>query len=274
MKKHLSLMLLTLLVTTVGIAVVHAQSGDDAVRKASQAAKSNAKAYKGASVPARLKKNASENKAARKAYDATQTPEYKARVAAESKRLSEGVLGVSGFTAQYSDLPGGSGEGTAHDAPKLAADERVYIFISSSMPESTLRAYAAAIDRLGDRNVVMVMRGFVGGVGSFLQTGTFISKILFKDVNCRKEGCSTYGAEVIIDPELYRRYRPQSVPAIVFAKGVRPFDPDRSEGNKDNTPAAAKWWLVYGDASLGHVLTVIDREAKTEKLGKMGRVAG
>ncbi len=252
-----------------------ARADDEAVRRAAVAAKEKSKSYQGIIVPDHLKKGGKENAAARAAFEATEAPEFKARVDAEKKRLAEGALGISEFAAHYGDLPveGGqeAGKGDKQPAPRLAADERVYIFISSSMPEATLRAYAASIDRLGDRNIVMVLRGFVGGATSLLPTATFISKVLFKDVTCRGEGCPTFNTEVIIDPELYRRYRPQAVPAVVYAKGVRPFDPDRSEGNKENTPSASNWWMAYGDASLGHVLKVLDREAKTGKLEKMAK---
>jgi hypothetical protein len=116
------------------------------------------------------------------------------------------------------------------------------------------------MDKLGDKNVVMVLRGFVGGAGAFKPTMKFISRILYHDPDCSDlSGCPTFNATVEIDPNLYRRFMPERVPAIVYARGITPHDPDVSEAIPENVPAlkSSSWVMLYGDASLGYLLSKI-----------------
>ena len=73
----------------------------------------------------------------------------------ERERIQKEVFGREGV--YYKDSKKGSATGG------LGTNERIYIFLSSSIPTETLRRYTSAVGALGDRNVRFVMRGFIGG---------------------------------------------------------------------------------------------------------------
>jgi len=144
----------------------------------------------------------------------------------------------------------------------LSPDERVYVFISSSVPLDTLRNYARAIDRLGYDNIFMVMRGFVGGMKYIRPTIDFISSILKKDSSCdfaSGEQCEVFSAAVNIDPLLFRAYNISEVPAIVYARGVSVSDSALSEGLTDNATYKDAY-VVYGDVSIEYAVKKIKEE--------------
>jgi type-F conjugative transfer system pilin assembly protein TrbC len=202
--------------------------------------------------------------AAKKTYDNVASPEYQLKVSKEAERMRRELFKTGDAYADYYAV-----EKKAPDS--LAASERIYIFISESVPMSTLRAYAADISRLRDPNIVMVLNGFVGNKPQFEPTVGFMARVIERDSGCVEDnmgggGCEMLEATVMVDPNLFERYRPKVVPAIVFASGVSPALPDVSEGDDDNSPAAASWWMIYGDASLRYALEFTNREAKAKSL--------
>lgn len=152
--------------------------------------------------------------------------------------------------------------------PALSQTERVYIFISSSMPKSTLRQYAMALDRIKDPNITMVMRGFVGGMKLFRPTYRFTQDILIKDEGCTGQAgqkCDAYNAMIQIDPMLFTRYDITSVPAIAYADNVNILEPDSSEGLSDKVNVGNSL-VIHGDISLEYALQEFHRETKKESL--------
>jgi len=150
-----------------------------------------------------------------------------------------------------------------HGTSILKEDERIYIFISSSVPKETLQNYARDLDALGDPKISIVMRGFVGGMAKVRPTLEFLKGILFKGEKCASEKCDAYRAPVIIDPLLFRWYEIEAVPAIVYASGVRGMAADR-EGVEEGE--AGDYYVVYGDAALDGALDLIDREVRASSL--------
>ena len=150
---------------------------------------------------------------------------------------------------------------------KLADNERIYIFISSSVPLSTLRNYAADIDKLGGQNVFMVMRGMKNGMKYMKPTIEFVSSVIKKDQSCdmTKTECDTYSAEVQIDPLLFRRYGIDKVPAIVYATGVDVMDIQGSEGIAENAKVN-DFYVIYGDMALDYALERINEEVRSKNL--------
>jgi type-F conjugative transfer system pilin assembly protein TrbC len=154
----------------------------------------------------------------------------------------------------------------------LLPDERIYLFISSSMPVSTLRNYAADIDRLKDARITVVLKGFVGGMHYIKPTIKFVEKILVKDPACDLSGgeCSHFHVPVNVDPLLYSRYGIQSVPAIMYVRGLHSTDPEESEGVKDNATISDAY-LVSGDVSLEYALDLIQKKSGSSDLAGMLR---
>ena len=146
----------------------------------------------------------------------------------------------------------------------LMRDERIYLFVSSSMPASTLKNYASDLDKLRDPNIVMVMRGFVNGIRFIKPTLEFIDNILLKDPGCDSatSQCAAYQANISIDPVVFSRFGIQTVPAIVYARGVN--DTEAGQGTTENIAADA--YLVSGDMSLDYALELIGQKTQSSQI--------
>ena len=203
------------------------------------------------------------NHAAQETARIYQSPEFQEKINREIERLNNTL---------FSDMLKGQEKLQVSTQSRevkylLMPDERIYVFISSSMPIATLRNYAADLDRLQDPNITMVMRGFVDGIKLIRPTLEFIQKVLIKDPGCdpSSEKCEAYHITINIDPLLFQRYGVNKVPAIVYAKGVNPVDPGLSEGIKDNAPGVAAY-MVTGDVSLAYGLDKIYSERSSPQL--------
>ena len=153
----------------------------------------------------------------------------------------------------------------------LDSSERIYIFISSSMPVSTLRNYAGNIHVLGDPNISLVMRGFVNSMKYIAPTADFVKSIIFDDPDCipsEKNEFPAFNTSVVIDPLLFRRYEITAVPAIIYARGIEIMDSQGSEGKKENAKLSEAY-LLYGDVSLGYALEQVYKKTNYQKINKI-----
>ncbi len=163
-----------------------------------------------------------------------------------------------GGDIQIKDIQIGTGENKF-----LSRKDRIYIFISSSIPKHILIEYAKQIVDLGLENrAVMVLRGCIGGCKYIKPTLKWISSIL------HEEGKNKNGLPVAIwiDPLLFRMYKINQVPCVVFAEKVNVFQPELSEGlkyNLRNIPEAA---ISCGDWSLEYHLKKLYERTKNKKL--------
>jgi type-F conjugative transfer system pilin assembly protein TrbC len=152
----------------------------------------------------------------------------------------------------------------SHDDPqrdrRLLPHEKIYIFISSSLPRETLSNYARAAHRLADPNVVLVLRGCIGGCTRIKPTIQFVHDIIAPPND--EELPSSFE----IDPNLFRYYGIEKVPAILFAAHVSTELPGQSEGREENLTAEPDAYLLYGDVSLDYALEAINREAENPRL--------
>jgi len=148
----------------------------------------------------------------------------------------------------------------------LLSDERIYLFISSSIPIKTLKNYAADIDRLNDPRITMVMRGFINGMQKVKPTMQFVRNILNKDPQCDNLAqCPTYHVTINVDPLLFSRYGIDTVPAILYVNGVSSVDPPKSEGLPANT-SIADAYIVDGDVSLEYALDIIEQQSHSSQI--------
>jgi type-F conjugative transfer system pilin assembly protein TrbC len=184
-------------------------------------------------------------------------------------------------TRLYGEIHGGQADNHQEttEAPgkvkRLSPQELIYLFISSSVPVPTLRHYMQVISNLGEPNIRVVMRGFVGGARFVKPTVAFLKEILFVDPECDpvKERCNTYKAQVIIDPLLFGRYRIERVPTFVYVPEINVADTEASEGLDSNR--ASDPYLVHGDVSIEHALRLFSRESKSPGIeGLLARCRG
>jgi type-F conjugative transfer system pilin assembly protein TrbC len=188
-----------------------------------------------------------------------QSEKFQEKIESEKARLYGKVYGSQTDSHQETAKTPGKME-------RLSPQERIYLFISSSVPATTLRHYVQAIDSFGEPNIKVVMRGFVGGAKFVKPTMAFLKEILFIDPECdpTREGCHTYGVEVIIDPLLFGRYRVEKVPAFVYVPSISSSDSQMSEGLESNK--ISNNYLVYGDMSIEYALRLFSRERKSPGL--------
>lgn len=176
-------------------------------------------------------------------------PAYQAKIRDEQQRLQKTVFkDVLRETMQT--------DGTQPSAQAAANAERLYLFVSSSVPLATLRNYATMIDRAKTSQVTMVLRGFVGGMKKAGPTLAYISEILKKDPSCdlSKGRCDSYQVNIQIDPERFQRFRIDEVPALVYFTA------------NDDEQGQGEALIVSGDVSLDTLLERINREEKSPSL--------
>jgi len=194
-----------------------------------------------------------------------QSPDFQRSLLTESERIKKEVLG-SALEQYYPD--------SEKDLPlkgKLGEDERIYVFVSSSMPLQTIRNYATSIARYGDPKIMMVLRGFVGGVGKIQPTIDLVGRLVQRDPVCNpltSGECEILPVPFGVDPLLFRRYGIDRVPAVVYARGVKAEDAGLSEGDSNNA-TASEHWSAFGDPSLEYIVDQMQRESGSQGLLKL-----
>jgi len=140
----------------------------------------------------------------------------------------------------------------------LMPNEKIYLFISSSMPGTTLRNYAQDLDKLRDKNIILVMRGFVGGIKYIKPTLEFIESIQKKSPSCDpgNSPCDAFNAGIFIDPQAFDSYGITTVPAFVYV---------RNEDGGNSTDA----YRVSGDVSFEYALEIIEKESKSSQVSNV-----
>lgn len=198
---------------------------------------------------------------AEKVHEVYKSPAFQQRLADETQRLKNEMFG-----AQLKDYPELQPKKDEKQEVRLRQDERIYLFVSSSMPMATIRNYVASMARLKDANAAIVMRGFVDGMTKVGPTIAFISRALKKDLSCENQ-CEMNTVNFIIDPLLFRRYAIDRVPAVVFATGVKASYPEESDGTEGTK--VSSYHTVFGDASLEYILEKIRRETSSASIQRI-----
>lgn len=148
------------------------------------------------------------------------------------------------------------------DAPDMAAIAKAVsrpanknwvpvLFVSSSMPVSTLRTYAAQLERVGG---VLAFRGMPGGLHQVGPMARLSAEILRLDPGCEGPVCAMRNVQLIVDPIVFRQHGIARVPAL----GMIPGDPTQPYCERDDESAGAGErganHIVYGDAALSGLL--------------------
>ncbi len=142
------------------------------------------------------------------------------------------------------------GQGPNKLPPEPTGSERVFVFLSSSMPEEALHAYISQAARAGDGTIIPVFYGFPGGLANKLAAGTYFAHLLQEDTSCNDDppgSCPRFKLRMKINPILFAKYTVSQVPTVVFTDG-------------DDS------WKIAGDATLAFILERINGEAKSAAL--------
>lgn len=193
-------------------------------------------------------------KKAQEAYQMSQSPVFKMHVEEFKQELKAILRGEKAdkLTQYYSQMKKNN---------ILSENERIYIFVSSSMPETTIRNYIKQASKIGS-NIYFVMRGTIGGIKKITPTAQWITSVIKKDPYCEGE-CEMYPVKFLIDPFLYKKYNIQRVPAVVYVNGL-----ENPEGLSEglNSVKVKNFFVSYGDVSLEYHLKLIGERAKNENI--------
>ncbi|MCY1168553.1 type-F conjugative transfer system pilin assembly protein TrbC [Sphingomonas sp. BE270] len=120
------------------------------------------------------------------------------------------------------------------------------LFVSSSMPISTLRNYAVQLEKVRG---VMAFRGVPGGLRKMGPMAKLTAQILRLDPGCEGPNCVMRDVQLIIDPIVFRQHGIVQVPALAMIPG----DPTQAYCERDDeSPRAAH--VVFGDSALSGML--------------------
>lgn len=197
-------------------------------------------------------KNQTANKAALNVNKIAQSKEFQQKQAMYSQEL-KGLFGRS------------SGD-EEQDKPTLVNDQFV-MFVSSSMPIQTLRAYARDLSKVGG---VMVVRGGVGGVQTMMPTLKWSRSVLKADPSCSGIHCKMFNTQILVDPILFSLYKIKHVPALIYQEDMKIAS--YCDGLED---ANVSKNVVYGDAYMGRMIKALsDIDEGDERLLKYAAMLG
>lgn len=120
------------------------------------------------------------------------------------------------------------------------------LFVSSSMPVTTLRTYAGQLEQV---NGVLAFRGMPGGMRKVEPMAKLSAQVLRLDPGCEGPACAMRDVQIIVDPLIFRQHGVARVPALAMVPGDPALPYCERE---DESPRAAH--VVYGDAALSGLL--------------------
>lgn len=121
------------------------------------------------------------------------------------------------------------------------------LFVSSSMPVTTLRTYARQLEQVRG---ILAFRGVPGGLAKIGPMARLSAEILRRDPGCEGPACVMRDVQLIVDPMLFRQHGVQVVPALAMVPG----DPTQPYCERDEEAAPMAAHLVLGDAALEGML--------------------
>lgn len=146
-------------------------------------------------------------------------------------------------------------------APAASRSWVPVLFVSSSMPVTTLRTYVGQLERA---HGVLAFRGMPGGLTKVAPMAKLAAEILRRDPGCEGPACAMRDVQLIVDPILFRQHGVARVPAL----GLLPGDPTQPYCEReDDGPASAKAaHLVYGDTALSGMFEAYARLGGKEEV--------
>ena len=175
--------------------------------------------------------------AARQVMERFTAPTVQERLQGEQARIAKAM------TATKADNP-------KDQSNQLAATEHLYLFLSSSMGDDSLRRLLAGIAGLGGEQIVPVFAGLPNGLDDWPGNSRFFQQVLQEEPTCRDTAantCPRLQVPLRINPALFRQYAVTAVPTLVY----------------DND---SRTWSVQGEAELAVLLERINTAANSPAL--------
>lgn len=151
----------------------------------------------------------------------------------------------------------------------LDANERIFIIISSSMSDETIKNYFRALENVSS-DVSFVLRGIVGNdIRYFMPTQQFLAKTLSKsNKSTISSDDEIYNFNIEINPKITRRFRIEKVPAVLYVKNYNPAVQDFQ--NFINEPDENEsYYVAYGEVEIAYALREINKNAKSAGLKRL-----
>jgi hypothetical protein len=145
------------------------------------------------------------------------------------------------------------------------------LFVSSSIPISTLRTYAGQLEKAGG---VMAFRGMPGGLTRVGPMAKLSAEILRFDPGCEGPACTMRNVQLIVDPLVFRQHGVNRVPALAMIPGdpAQPYC-ERDETSRQESQTGSAAHVIYGDAALSGLLDEYARlGGKEEVRGAQARL--
>ena len=141
----------------------------------------------------------------------------------------------------------------------LSAQESVYLFLSSSLPETVVNRYLIDIGLTGEQRIMPVLFGLPQGLAGKRLNADYFSRVMQADPKCQdtpKSLCQRLAVPLKVNPGLFSRYNISEVPALVHDNG------------QDS-------WSIHGEAELAYLLEKIGKAANSPALaGISARLRG
>jgi len=135
----------------------------------------------------------------------------------------------------------------------LNSDEKIYIIISSSMPNHIIKNYFEMLQNV-NTDVTFVLRGTIGGIKKIMPTLNWIKDLLKKENG-------NYEYKIIIEPRVVTKYNIVKVPAVLYIKN---FDSSYIRENSDEES-----YIYYGTVDVDYALEKINIDVNSEGLKKL-----
>lgn len=198
-------------------------------------------------------------KRAKQTAEVFKTPEFQSNIKREAKRINNEVFKKYTATCEKKkeELGPDPLDPLEDDKEQLKTNEKLYLFISSSLPDETMHSYLFDISRAnsGTVSIIPVMRGMINGIKDRGANKKYFSRILKEDMTCvddfqHRKACDRFKTNILFQPPLFAKYGIERVPALVYDNDGQVF-------------------MIQGDASIDYLMERINREAKQERLGTL-----
>jgi hypothetical protein len=190
-------------------------------------------------------------KAAKEMVRKFHSPEFQDKIKQEQQRLTREVVKECGVLGNKHQSKADEEE---RSISKLSDSDKIYLFLSSSMPDETVHNYLSLVSLLKDPHLRLVMRGMTHGLADRTANTQYFSRILKEDLDCRDtaQPCARFKTNILFKPSLFAKYEINQVPVLVYDNGEDIF-------------------VIKGDAGLGYLLGRINHQLQSKNLAGLIR---